>query len=39
MKEISIRTVLAFREMRQGYTAINTFCHLMNMPPGMTKRA
>ena len=34
--DINIRTILTFREIGKGHTAIETFCGLMNMPPPMT---
>ena len=34
--DINIRTILTFREIGNGHTAIETFCGLMNMPPPMT---
>ena len=35
--DINIRTVIAFREVRKGFTAIETFCGNINIPPPMTK--
>ena len=32
----NIRTILTFREIGKGHTAIETFCSLMNMTPPMT---
>jgi len=37
MKEVNIQTVLAFREIGHGYTGIQSFCRILNMPPPMTK--
>ena len=38
MREINLCTVLIFRDIGQGYIAIITFCYLMSMSFGMTKR-
>ena len=34
--DINIRTILTFREIGNGHTAVETFCGLMNMHPPMT---
>ena len=35
---INIRSILAFREIGKGHSAIETFCGLKNMPPSMTSK-
>jgi hypothetical protein len=35
--DINTRTVIAFREMGKGFSAIETFCGIMNMNPPMNK--
>ena len=34
--DINIRTILTFREIGKGHTAVETFYGLMNMPPPIT---
>ena len=36
--DVNLRTVVAFREIGRGQTAIDTFCGFMNMPPPMTSK-
>ena len=36
--EVNIRSVMAFREFGKDYSAIETFCAVMNMPPPMTNK-
>ena len=35
--DINIRSAIAFREVGRGYTALESFCYIMNMPPPMTR--
>ena len=37
--EVNIRTVLAFREIGKGYTAIKKYCGFMNMPKSINDSA
>ena len=36
--DINIGSILAFREIGKGHSAIETFCGLMSMPPPMTSK-
>ena len=38
--DITMRSVLpmAFQEIRKGYTALKSFCYIMNMPPPNEKK-
>ena len=35
--EINTRTIIAFREIGKGYSALTTFCRCINMPPPMAQ--
>ena len=37
--DINIRTIMAFREIGKGYSALETFCGIMNMPAPMNVKA
>ena len=36
--DINIRLVIVMREIGRGYTALQTLCGFLNIPPPMTKR-
>ena len=36
--DVNLRTVVAFREIGRGHTAIETLCGFMSMPPPMTSK-
>ena len=35
--DVNVRTVITFRELGRGFSAIETFCRCMNMPPPMNQ--
>ena len=37
--DINIRTIMTFREIGKGYSALETFCGIMNMPAPMNVKA